>query len=63
MSYKGKIILQLIGFLLLGLLIARFNLDEKISISNFYKKFDVVMHLLIIIGMFLMSFSKKSSTN
>ena len=61
MKNKMKKLLQMIGFLLLGLLVSRFFLDENISIKNFHLKFDVIMHLLLIIGVFMMGFGKQKS--
>lgn len=61
MSNRIRIILQVMGFLLLGILVARLFLDKEVTISNFYLKFDIIMHMIMIIGIFIMGFSKKKA--
>ncbi len=61
MNSKTKIVIQVTSFILLGLLVARFILDDELTIKNSFSKIDVIFHYLIIIGFFLMSFSKKNT--
>jgi len=57
-----KNILYIIGFLLLGLLFSRLFLEKDISITNFYKKFDIIMQIIITIGVFMMAIGIKTKT-
>lgn len=58
MDFKKRNILFVIVFLLLGLFVARVFLEKDITLNNFYTKFDVLMHLLMIIGFFIIAISK-----
>lgn len=49
-NQKAKLLLQVIVAVLFGLLVYRFVLDENLKLYNFYKKFDVIMHIIIIVG-------------
>ena len=46
---KKIVVLQAIGFLLLGLLFARWYLNA-VDFIGFFSQFDVLMHVLLIIG-------------
>ena len=61
---KGKkiLLIQILGFLLLGLLFARLNYSEM-KLERFFTQFDVVMHVLMILGTFIMSIGLKNSRN
>lgn len=47
---RAKLLLQVIVVVLIGLLVSRFILDEKLNLYNFYKSFDVLMHIVMIVG-------------
>ncbi|MBC3757257.1 hypothetical protein H7U19_02500 [Hyunsoonleella sp. SJ7] len=61
MNYKGKIVVQVIASILVGLLVARFSLDGELTFKNAFFKFDVICHILMIVGFFMMSLGKKNA--
>lgn len=50
-NQRAKLLLQVLVIVLIGLLVSRFILDEKLNLYNFYKSFDVLMHIVIIVGL------------
>lgn len=49
-NQRAKLLLKVIVVVLIGLLVSRFILDEKLNLYNFYKSFDVLMHIVMIVG-------------